>query len=337
MAFLDTIMWPFTWAVSFILSAWHSLLTMLGMPEGSGWNWALSILLLVLVIRIILIPLFVRQIKSQRGMQIIQPELQKLQAKYKGKKDPVSRQAQVAEQQALFKRNKVNPFMTCLPILAQMPIFLALFWTLNRIGGSGRMGTGDVDYEEEGYYALSSSEVTSFASSRIFGVGMPDTLLGAVQGDPALMGGTVAVISLTTVMIIMMVSTQFFTQKQLMSKNMSEAALQGQFAQTQKIMLYALPLVFIFGGVYFPVGVLIYWTATNFWTMGQQWWVIRNNPTPGSLAEKELNLRRAAKGLPPIGEEARKAREDAEKPKGQHKGPTAQPKKKKKKKKKGQR
>ncbi|WP_150460617.1 membrane protein insertase YidC [Nesterenkonia ebinurensis] len=326
MAFLDTIMWPFSWAVSFILSTWHSLLTLLGMPEGSGWNWTISILLLVLVIRIILIPLFVRQIKSQRGMQIIQPEIQKLQAKYKGKKDPVSRQAMAQEQQALFKKHKVNPFMTCLPILAQMPIFFALFWMLNRMR--------QAEYQQEGYFALSPEEVRSFDGSSIFGVGMDGIFLEAVQGSPTAWN----TIILTTVMIITMVGTQFFTQKQLMQKNMSEAALQGQFAQTQKIMLYALPLVFVFGGVYFPVGVLIYWTATNFWTMGQQWWVIRNNPTPGSLAEKELNLRRAAKGLPPVGEDARKAREEAAKPKGEHKGHTAQPKKKKKKKKKkGQR
>lgn len=325
MAFLDAIMWPFSWAVSFILSMFHSVLTFLGLPEASGWNWTISILLLVLVIRIILIPLFVRQIKSQRGMQIIQPEIQKLQAKYKGKKDPVSRQQMAAEQQALFKKHKVNPFMTCLPILAQMPIFFALFWMLNRMRQEG--------VQAEGYYSLSPQEVVSFDNSEIFGVSMSDIFLVSFQAEPTQWN----VIVLTSVMIVLMVSTQFFTQKQLMSKNMSEAALQGQFAQTQKMMLYVLPLVFVIGGVNFPVGVLIYWTATNFWTMGQQWWVIRNNPTPGSMAEKELNLRRAAKGLPPVGEEARKAREDAQKPTGEHKGHTSQPKKKKKKKKKGRR
>lgn len=321
MAFLDAIMWPFSWAVSFILSMFHSVLTLLGLPEESGWNWTISIILLVLVIRVILIPLFVRQIKSQRGMQIVQPELQKLQAKYKGKKDPVSRQAQVQEQQALFKKHKVNPFMTCLPILAQMPIFFALFWMLNRMRQEG--------VQADGYYALSPSEVVSFDNSEIFGVSMSDIFLVSFNAEPTMWN----VVILTSIMIVMMVGTQFFTQKQLMSKNMSEAALQGQFAQTQKMMLYVLPLVFVVGGVNFPVGVLIYWTATNFWTLGQQWWVIRNNPTPGSLAEKELNLRRAAKGLPPVGEAARKAREEAEKPSGQHKGHTAQPKKKKKKKK----
>lgn len=325
-------MWPFSWAVSFILSMFHNALSMLGLSEASGWNWTISIVLLVLVIRVILIPLFVRQINSQRGMQVIQPEVQKLQAKYKGKKDPVSRQQMAAEQQALFKKHKVNPFMTCLPILAQMPIFFALFWMLRRIGGGGGFAAGGntEKYLTEGYYALSTMEVHSFSGSEIFGVGLSDIFLPAFNHDPTQWG----VVVLTSVMIIMMVGTQFFTQKQLMSKNMSESALQGQFAQTQKMMLYLLPLVFVIGGVNFPVGVLIYWTATNFWTMGQQWWVIRNNPTPGSLAEKELNLRRATRGLPPVGEDARKAREESQKPTGEHKGHTAQPKKKKKKKKK---
>ncbi|MCH8563490.1 membrane protein insertase YidC [Nesterenkonia sp. LB17] len=320
MGFFDTIMWPFTWAVSFILSTFHGLLTAVGLPFDSGWNWVLSIVLLVLVIRIILIPLFVKQIKSQRGMQIIQPEVQKLQAKYKGKKDPVSRQQMAQEQQALFKQHNVNPFMTCLPLLAQMPIFFALFWMLNRMR--------EEQNQAEGYGALSAAEVQSFDGSEIFGVGMSDIFLPAFNVDPTRWD----VIALTSVMIVAMVATQFFTQKQLMSKNMSEAALTGQFAQTQKMMLYVLPLVFVVGGVNFPVGVLVYWTATNFWTMGQQWWVIRNNPTPGSLAEKELNLRRAARGLPPFNEAPKPAAEQP-KPTGKHLGQTSQPAKKKKRKK----
>lgn len=324
MGFFDTLMAPFTWAVSWLLSTFHNLLTLINpSPDWaeSGWNWTMSIIMLVIVIRVILIPLFVRQIKSQRGMQIIQPEVQKLQAKYKGKKDPVSRQAMAQEQQALFKKHKVNPFMTCLPLLAQMPIFFALFWMLNRMR--------QTQYQEEGYGALSASEVRSFDGSELLGVGMSDIFLPAFQADPTRWG----VVALTSVMIVAMVLTQFFTQKQLMSKNMSEAAMQGQFAQTQKMMLYMLPLVFVIGGVNFPVGVLIYWTATNFWTMGQQWWVIRNNPTPGSLAEKELNLRRAAKGLPPVNDKPETTQEEKPKPTGKHLGRQAQPSKKKKRKK----
>lgn len=323
MGFFDTLLTPFTWAVSWLLSMFHQLLTLFSDDAewaASGWNWALSIVMLVIVIRVILIPLFVRQIKSQRGMQIIQPEIQKLQAKYKGKKDPVSRQAMAQEQQALFRKHKVNPFMTCLPLLAQMPVFIALFWMLNRMRQE--------QYRTDGYGALSPEEVQSFDASKIFGVGTSDSFMPAFQADPTRWD----VVLLTSLMIVTMVLTQFFTQKQLMSKNMSESALQGQFAQTQKIMLYMLPLVFVIGGVNFPVGVLIYWTATNFWTMGQQWWVIRNNPTPGSQAEKELNLRRAAKGLAPINEKPQAAEEQREKPTGKHLGQGAQPSKKKRKK-----
>ncbi len=318
MGFFDTLMWPFTWAVSFILSFFHSTLATLGMGFDSGWNWTASIVLLVLVIRILLIPLFVKQIKSQRGMQVIQPEVQKLQAKYKGKKDPVSRQAMAQEQQALFKKHGVNPFMTCLPLLAQMPIFFALFWMLSRMNQN----------HETGYGALSPEEVQSFDASSIFGIRLSDIFLPAFQASPTQWD----VVALTSLMIVCMVGTQFFTQKQLMSKNMSEAALQGQFAQTQKIMLYMLPFVFVIGGVNFPVGVLIYWTATNFWTMGQQWWVIRNNPTPGSLAEKELNLRRQAKGLPPVNADKPKPEPEKPKPTGKHLGQNSQPSKKKRKK-----
>ncbi|MBE1525216.1 YidC/Oxa1 family membrane protein insertase [Nesterenkonia lutea] len=312
-------MWPFTWAVSFILSTFHGLLSAIGLPSESGWNWVLSIVLLVLVIRIILIPLFVKQIKSQRGMQVVQPEVQKLQAKYKGKKDAVSRQQMAQEQQALFKKHNVNPFMTCLPLLAQMPIFFALFWMLNRMR--------EEQNQQQGYGALSAEEVQSFDGSSIFGVSMSDMFLPSFSADPTRWD----VVLLTSVMIVTMVATQFFTQKQLMSKNMSEAALTGQFAQTQKMMLYLLPLVFVVGGVNFPVGVLVYWTATNFWTMGQQWWVIRNNPTPGSQAEKELNLRRAARGLPPFNETPKPVEQP--KPTGKHLGQTSQPAKKKKRKK----
>ncbi|WP_022872699.1 membrane protein insertase YidC [Nesterenkonia alba] len=334
MAFLDAIMWPFSWAVSFILSVAHTVLTWLGLDYDSGWTWTISIVLLVLVIRTLLIPLFVKQIKSQRGMQLVQPEMQKLQAKYKGKKDPESRQKMVAEQQALFKQHGVNPFMTCLPLLAQMPIFFALFWMLNR--ATTRDPSVPNQYREEGYFALTGGEIASLDDSTIFGVGMSDVFWLAVQEDPIRWN----VVFLAVILIIAMVGSQFFTQKQLMAKNMSEAAKTGQFAQMQKMMLYVFPLAMVIGGVNFPIALVIYWTATNFWTLGQQWWVIRNNPTPGSDAEKELNLRRAAKGLPPIGEELRKSKEPEQpKPTGKHLGHQAQPakKRKKKKKKKGQR
>jgi YidC/Oxa1 family membrane protein insertase len=101
-------------------------------------------------------------------------------------------------------------------------------------------------------------------------------------------------------MIIAMTASQFITQKQIMAKNMSEEAMQSPFMRQQKIMLYILPLVFGIGGINFPIGVLVYWTTTNLWTMVQQFYVIRRMPTPGSPAAKALADRRAKKGLPMV-------------------------------------
>ena len=125
MDFFETIMFPFQWLVSVIMVGFHEGLSSMGMPEDSGWTWTLSIIGLVLVIRAALIPVFVKQIKAQRAMQLLQPDLKKLQDKYKGKKDQLSRQAMAQEQMALYKTHGTNPFSACLPLLIQMPFFFA--------------------------------------------------------------------------------------------------------------------------------------------------------------------------------------------------------------------
>ena len=290
MNFFDLILSPFRYVVSWILWAFHELFSMIGLNPDSGWTWALSIIFLVLLIRTALIPVFVKQIKAQRAMQALQPDLRKLQAKYKGKKDQLSQQAMIAEQRALFKKHKTNPLSSCLPMLIQMPFFFALFTVLNNASKASD--------SNEGIGALTADHIRSFDQSSIFGARLSDTFLGTLNsGSPS-----ASVLIVAVVMILSMTASQFITQKQIMSKNMTKEALEGPFMQQQKIMLYILPLVFGIGGINFPIGVLIYWTATNLWTLGQQYYVIRNNPTPGSQAERELNERRAAKGLPPLGQ-----------------------------------
>ncbi|MGJ9403616.1 membrane protein insertase YidC [Arthrobacter sp. KK5.5] len=290
MEFFDTLLWPFRQVVSWILWAFHELFTWVGMDPDSGWTWTLSIVFLVLLIRTALIPVFVKQIKAQRAMQALQPDLRKLQAKYKGKKDQLSQQAMIAEQRELFKKHKTNPLSSCLPILVQMPFFFALFTVLNNAAKASASG--------DPIGALSAAHIRSFDQSSIFGAKLSDTFLGTLNsGSPSM-----SVIVTALVMIIAMTASQFITQKQIMSKNMTKEALEGPFMQQQKMMLYILPLVFGIGGINFPIGVLIYWTASNVWTLGQQFYVIHNNPTPGSQAERELNERRAAKGLPPRGQ-----------------------------------
>ena len=283
----EAILSPFRWLMSWLLGAFHSVLEFAGLPADSGWTWALSILLLVVLIRTLLIPLFVKQIKAQRAMQAIQPELQKLQAKYKGKKDQLSRQAMAEEQMALYKKHGSNPFAACLPVIVQMPIFFALFQVLRSVPQAAA--------NNEAIHLLTPEMVHQFNESTIFGAPLFSTLMQ--PGD----GNHTATIVLAIVMIVAMSATQFITQKQLTARNMSDTAKASPMYRQQQMMLYLFPIIFAVGGINFPLGVLVYWTVSNLWSMGQQWWVIRNNPTKGSQAERELNERRAAKGLPPVG------------------------------------
>ena len=99
-----------------------------------------------------------------------------------------------------------------------------------------------------------------------------------------------------SVMIVLMTASQFITQLQIVSKNMSPETKASPMFRQQRILLYLLPLVFAFSGVAFPIGVMFYWLVSNFWTMGQQFVVIRNMPTPGSEAAKAREARLAKKG-----------------------------------------
>jgi YidC/Oxa1 family membrane protein insertase len=228
------------------------------MPAASGWTWTLSIIGLVLVIRAALIPVFLAQVRAQRRMRLLQPDLKQLQDKYKGRTDPLSRQAMAQEQMALYKKHGTNPFSACLPMLIQMPFFFALFQVLSGISSAKAGG--------QGIGAMSVEQVRQFDESSIFGAPLSATLLhGTPEG-----GNVVAVWILSIVMILAMTASQFITQKQIMAKNMSEEAMASPFMRQQKMMLYILPIVFGVGGINFPIGVLIYWTTTNLWTMGQQ-------------------------------------------------------------------
>jgi YidC/Oxa1 family membrane protein insertase len=245
------------------------------MPEGSGWTWGLSIVGLVVVIRILLIPLFVKQINASRGMQLIQPEIKKIQDKYKGKTDPESRQAMTKETMDLYKSSGTNPFSSCLPLLLQSPVFFALFRVLNGIGRGKSIG------------ALTPELIGQADRATIFGAPLSDTFMAAHNMSTRIV---------TIVLIVLMSVSTFTSQRQLMRKNMPASALDNPFAQQQKILLYVLPVVFAVSGVNFPIGVLLYWLTTNVWSMGQQFYVIRRMPAPGSLAEKALNERRARRG-----------------------------------------
>ena len=279
------LLYPVKWIIELLLVAFHSLFTFVGLNPDDGFTWVLAITGLVLVVRAALIPLFVKQIKSQRGMVLLQPELQKLQKKYKGKTDRDSREAFAKEQMALYKKTGSNPLSSCLPLLAQMPIFISLFFVLN-----------EAQHNKQGIGMLTQELATSFANSKIFGAPLSATFF--VPGENA--DNPLAVQIIAGVMIVLMTASQFITQKQIISKNQTPANLQNsQYMQTQKIMLWLFPIMFAISGVSFPLGVMTYWLVSNFWTMGQQFVVIKNMPTPGSLAHEQRQARLEAKGKLP--------------------------------------
>ena len=265
------IMTPLYYAISAVLVAWHWVLTSIGLDGDSGLVWVLSIIGLTLTVRAALIPLFVRQIKSSRNMQLIQPKVKELQKKYGHDRERLAQ-----ETMKLYKESGTNPFASCLPLLIQMPIFLALFRLLDKHAARG-----------DGKAFITKALADSFQHAELFGIPLKSTFLRA--------DGSVAVMIVAAILVVAMTATTFTTQRQLMSKNMPADAVSGPYAQQQKLLLYVLPVVFAVGGIAFPIAVLFYWTTSNLWTMGQQFYVIRNNPAPGTAAEKAKIERDRAK------------------------------------------
>ena len=269
-------------AVAWVLVAFHTVLSPI-FGADSGWSWVFSIVGLVIVIRILLIPLFVKQIKAQRNMQLIQPRIKEIQKKYAG-----DREKQSAEMMKIYRETGTNPLASCLPIILQAPIFFALFRVL-------QYGIA----QEEGVGALTPELAAQAHDASIFGVPIYGTFANASETPYPLNTQILCV-----VLIITMSLTTFFTQRQLIVKN---TTANNPMVKQQKILMYVFPVIFAVGGFNFPIGVLIYWTTTNLWSMGQQFYVIRNNPQPGTPAEKALEDRKKAKA-------ARKAARNGEAP-----------------------
>ncbi len=263
--------------VSWVLVQFHTLFSNF-MDPTSGWTWALSIVGLVIVIRILLIPLFVKQIKAQRNLQIIQPQMKEIQKKYAGDKERQSK-----EMMKLYKETGTNPLASCLPILLQAPIFFALFSVLQGIAMLQPEGV----FNWERYAPL----LFNAHDASIWGVPLYATFLNASEVAADGFSPT-ATIVLASILILLMSGTTFLTQRQLIVKNTAPG---NPMVRQQKILLYVFPVVFAVGGINFPIGVLIYWFTTNLWTMGQQFYVIRNNPQPGTPAFEALEARKSAK------------------------------------------
>jgi YidC/Oxa1 family membrane protein insertase len=289
---------PLYSAVSWVLVQFHSLLGLaFGKTSHESIKWSLSIILLVVLIRIILIPLFVRQIKSQRALTALQPHMKEIQKRYKD-----DRQKQSEEMMKLYKEHKTNPLASCFPIIAQAPIFFALFTVLNGISTGKPHGfmRGDV--------------LAAAQQARFFGADLSSRFIGS--------NGNTQTKVVTVLLILFMSASTFSTQRQLMTKGMPKMdSSNNMMLQQQKIMLYVFPIIFAISGVNFPVGVLLYWGTTNLWTFGQQMYVIKRNPTPGSPAYDEWKKKQDLKNKEASSTNTTEGSVAIEEPKGQRQQP----------------
>src|SRR6185437_15941209 len=211
MDIIGTILWPIKWVVELILVAWHWVFSNIGLDPAAGITWVLSIVGLTVVVRAALIPIFVRQIKNQRRMLEIAPQLKKIQDKYKGKKDQFSREAMSRETMELYKRTGTNPLSSCLPLLLQMTVFFSLFHVLN-----------DAQQGKDSVGLLAGANLLhSFQTAKFIGAPL-NASFGSqwslmVAGKPF----SWEVMLIAAIMVLLMTASQFTTQLQIVSKNMS--------------------------------------------------------------------------------------------------------------------
>lgn len=216
-------------------------------------------------------------------MQVLQPKMKAIQERYKSDK-----QRQSEEMMKLYKETGTNPLSSCLPILAQSPFFFALYHVLSAIASGKTIGV------------INQPLLDSARQAHIFGAPLAAKFTDSASEVAALGASLTDVRVVTAVMIVMMSASQFFTQRQLMTKNV-DLTVKTPYMQQQKMLMYVFPLIFAVMGINFPVGVLVYWLTTNVWTMGQQMYVINQNPTPGSKAQDQY-LGRLLKSVTAHGE-----------------------------------
>ncbi|HVF18748.1 MAG TPA: membrane protein insertase YidC [Mycobacteriales bacterium] len=253
----------------------HRGLTSLGLAERSGLSWVLSIILLTVTVRILLFPIFVKQIKTQRAMQVLQPKIKALQAKHKGDRETLN-----TELMKLYKEHGANPLAGCLPMFLQMPVFIGMYQVLTKL--RPKLVDGALIFPD-GKYGVSDETAEHFGRAKVFGAPIssafnsPPDLLKALDAVPT----AVKVVAL--ILIAAMTTVTFISTKQMMAKsNASKGTIDPQQATQQKIMLYVLPAMLAVFGFGAPLGVLVYWTTSNLWSLGQQVVVLKRMPHPDS-------------------------------------------------------
>jgi YidC/Oxa1 family membrane protein insertase len=256
------------WGISQILLFWHSVWSFLSGKTflATNWDWILAIVFLVLTVRVILFPLFVKQIRSQRAMQALAPQIKALQEKHKGDRETLQK-----EMMELYRKEKANPLMGCLPMFLQIPVFLGLFHVLRRLSPAKSGPLTEL-------YGWTSEQFHAASLARLFGAPVASKFASTPADLIALNANGATVKIVAGALVVIMICTTFLTSRQMILKTgWSEDPNQRMI---QKLMLYGIPASLLFSGYLFPIGVVIYWVVQNLFSLGQQFWVLHKYPPP---------------------------------------------------------
>jgi YidC/Oxa1 family membrane protein insertase len=254
---------PIYEAVAWVLKGIYGILSPI-FGDTSGWTWALSIVILVVLMRLIMVPLFIKQMHTTRAMSALAPQMQALRKKYKNDKQTLQQ-----ETMKLYQQAGVNPLMGCLPVVLQLPMFFALFSVLRAIA--------EWVPGQPPKYGLTEQMVESARQAKI---------LGATISDKFLFSSTTPLHAKVVIFFFVLISmaTTYLTVRQSMKRGMMPAATpDNPMGQSQKYMMYIMPF-FALSGLYWPFGLVLYWVTTNVWTLGQQWVLFRRYPQPAVAA-----------------------------------------------------
>lgn len=290
---LDFVYYPVSW----IMWVWYKLFAaMLG--PSSFFAWALSVMFLVFTLRALLYKPFVRQIRTTRQMQELQPQIKALQKKY-GK----DRQRMALEMQKLQREHGFNPILGCLPMLAQIPVFIGLYHVLrsfNRTtGGFGQPHLSVAQNRMTGNYVFTPTDVGHFLDANLFGAPIGAFMTQRTGLDAFTVFSRPAVIAVGAPVMILAGIATYFNSRASVARQSPEAAANPQTAMMNKLALYVFPLGVVVGGPFLPLAIILYWFANNIWTFGQQHYVFGMIEKEDEAKKQEALERRAANAPAP--------------------------------------
>jgi YidC/Oxa1 family membrane protein insertase len=297
---LDIIYYP----VSAIMWVWYKAFAFLLGPENF-FAWALTVMFLVFTLRAILYKPFVRQIRTTRQMQELQPQIKALQKKY-GK----DRQRMAVEMQKLQKEHGFNPILGCLPMLAQIPVFIGLYHVLNSFNrtqtGFGRLGLTVEENRSLGNYVFSATDVGHFLDAHLFGAPLGASMIQTVGLGAFQEFNRAAVVAVGVPLMILAGIATHFNSRASVARQSVEASANPQTAMMNKLALYVFPLGVVVGGPFLPLAIILYWVANNIWTYGQQHYVFGKIEKEEELKKQEDIARRASNAPAPGSKPKRK-------------------------------